>query len=139
MGEPRITSRTVVRYILLQIPALGAVVLGLLLVGRWLPVPRWLFWCIVVGWVVKDTVLFFFTWQAYDWGRVDDSVGLVGARGTVSEDLDPRGMVLVRGELWQAVGEDGAGVVPSGTAVTVAEVRGMIAVVRPCDEADDGP
>jgi membrane-bound serine protease (ClpP class) len=55
---------------------------------------------------------------------------VVGARGVVTEALDPEGQVRVRGETWTAVARD---VLPIavGTAVTVVAVRGLTLEVVP--------
>jgi len=54
---------------------------------------------------------------------------LVGAVGKVVEDLDPEGMVRVRGELWKATAA-GSDVIRVGERVRVVEVRGLTLVVE---------
>ena len=59
---------------------------------------------------------------------------LVGERGVAEEDLNPRGYVRVRGELWHAeLIESGAAKIPEGRGVLVREVRDLTLLVVPDD------
>jgi membrane-bound serine protease (ClpP class) len=53
---------------------------------------------------------------------------LVGAVGVATSECRPRGRVRVRGELWQAVCDDGA---DPGDPVVVEVVSGLTLQVRP--------
>ncbi|MHB0877905.1 MAG: NfeD family protein [Anaerolineae bacterium] len=53
---------------------------------------------------------------------------LVGAIGEVRQELAPRGMVLVRGELWSAVSRSGS--IGVGSRVRVSGVRGLLLEVE---------
>ncbi len=55
---------------------------------------------------------------------------LVGMVGKVVEELDPEGVIKVRGELWKAVSRNGSRV-PVGEEVRVVEVRGLTLIVEP--------
>ncbi len=55
--------------------------------------------------------------------------GLVGERGEARTDLAPSGKVLVHGEYWDAVSDDGSAV-PTGAAVEVVDVEGRRLRVR---------
>lgn len=61
---------------------------------------------------------------------------LVGAVGKVVEELDPEGVIKVRGELWKAVSRDG-GRIPVGERVKVVEVRGLTLIVEKTEERRD--
>ena len=61
---------------------------------------------------------------------------LLGATGTVTEELAPAGMVHVLGELWQA---RSSSVLPVGSRVRVAAVRGLVLEVEAADEAPIRP
>jgi membrane-bound serine protease (ClpP class) len=56
------------------------------------------------------------------------SEGMVGERGEVIEDCRPRGRVKLRGEIWDAESEPGAG---AGETVRVVAVRGLTLEVEP--------
>jgi membrane-bound serine protease (ClpP class) len=56
--------------------------------------------------------------------------GMIGQTGRVTKDIDPEGMVLIWGERWQAVSENGQPI-RSGETVEVARMAGMRLTVRP--------
>ena len=49
---------------------------------------------------------------------------MIGLRGTVVEDLDPEGLILIEGELWKARARSKA--IKKGSKVRVVGVRGII-------------
>ncbi|MGH7278079.1 MAG: NfeD family protein [Candidatus Rokuibacteriota bacterium] len=49
--------------------------------------------------------------------------GLIGQIGVAREPLEPSGQVMVQGELWRAVAEEG--MVPQGTPVRIVDVQGL--------------
>lgn len=55
---------------------------------------------------------------------------LVGRLAVVRSDLNPRGSILVRGEIWTAVLEQG-GTLKAGELVEILAVQGLTVVVRP--------
>jgi membrane protein implicated in regulation of membrane protease activity len=58
--------------------------------------------------------------------------GLIGAAAEVIEACDPRGRVRLRGEIWHARCDEGAGV---GDRVTVTGVDGLTLEVAEAEEA----
>jgi membrane-bound serine protease (ClpP class) len=56
--------------------------------------------------------------------------GLIGQTARVTQDLDPRGTVLVLGERWNAEAIDGAPI-PVGSEVEIVEARNLRLRVRP--------
>jgi membrane-bound serine protease (ClpP class) len=59
---------------------------------------------------------------------------LVGATGTVVDELAPRGRVRVEHENWTA--ESSAGSIPAGAPIRVDEVKGLLLVVSPAAEQE---
>ena len=57
---------------------------------------------------------------------------LIGAKGTATTDLNPKGSVRVGGEFWQAISKEEA--IPNGTAVEVVAMDGMFLVVKPAEQ-----
>lgn len=53
--------------------------------------------------------------------------GMVGQVGIVQRALDPEGQVMIEGELWRAIAQDGP--VPAGEAVRVASMDGLTLTV----------
>lgn len=131
MNKKKWSSRILLRYWLLQLPALALLVLILVYAQRWVDLPAWIFWGSLAIWVVKDAVLYPFVWRAYDWDRSKDSNSMVGAKGIAKELLAPSGYVQVRGELWQAELAEGVQSVEEGELVLVQEVRGLTLIVKP--------
>lgn len=58
--------------------------------------------------------------------------GMIGERGEVIAACDPHGQVRVRGEIWAALSEPGAGV---GESVRVTAVEGLTLRVEPIRES----
>jgi len=132
------SARVVVRYALLQVPALALLVVLLIAVQRWVDLPAWFRWGLVALWVAKDVILFPFVWRAYDWDRSGDASSMVGAQGITEEQLAPSGYIRVRGELWKAeVMGDGLPI-DRGEAVRVREIRGLTLLVQPDNEEAGG-
>jgi membrane protein implicated in regulation of membrane protease activity len=90
------------RYLLMNLPGLIGFGLVLILIGRWVFMPGWLFWVLFACWVAKDVVFFPFVWRSFE--PTDSVVGasLIGKGAVVKTRLDPGGYVEVRGELWMA-------------------------------------
>lgn len=131
MNRKKWSSHILLRYWLLQLPALALLVLILIYVQRWVDLPAWIFWGSLIIWVVKDAVLYPFVWRAYDWDRSKDSDAMVGAKGIAKERLAPSGYVQVRGELWKAELAEGFQSVEEGEPVIVREIRGLTLIVEP--------
>ena len=128
------STRVVIKYTLLQIPAVVLLILVLLLIKDWLGIPPWLVWSIVGFWIAKDVALFPLVWRSYDPDFPAHAHSLVGAIGVTQESLAPRGYVRVRGELWQAVVPTGTQI-PKGQRVWVRDVRGLMLIVEAEEQA----
>jgi len=125
------SARTLVKYILLQVPG-TLLVLVLLLVARQLfSLPSWAFWTLLLVWVVKDIALFPLVWKSYDASPGDLPDGMIGERGLVRDRLGPCGYILVRGELWRAELMEEAGSLEAGSEVLVIGRKGLTLLVRP--------
>ena len=118
------------RYLLIQVPGwvLAAVVLYALHV--WLNLPAWAVIGLLAADIVKDFLLYPFLRRAYETTEATGAEGLAGEIGVVQEPVDPRGYVLVRGELWQAKAASGDPAIPEGSRIRVESARGMTLVVR---------
>ena len=119
------------RYILLNIPGLVAVILILIIIQHWIALPVWLFLSIIAFWVVKDMVLFPFVWRAYDSRGSGRSRSMVGESGIARERLAPAGFVLVRGELWRAEIIDDGPPIEIGQPVKIVKMDGLTLFVEP--------
>lgn len=59
------------------------------------------------------------------------------AIGTVMDDLDPEGFIMIQGELWRAKSADG-GRIPKDTPVRVVERKHMLCLVIPMGKGTEG-
>ena len=125
-----------IRYILLNIPGLAAVVLILIIIQNWIAMSDWLFWSIISFWIVLDVVLFPLTWRAYDRGQPGRSRSMIGESGIARERLEPSGYVRVHGELWRAEIIDGNVPVEKGRFVEIVKMDGLTLFVEPLAKDD---
>lgn len=124
------TAKIVIRYFLIQVVSFIVFVLILFLIHYWVAYPFWVDTVLVIAWVVKDVLLFPFTWRAYDWEHNRPHSGLVGFIGDTREGLDPEGYIMVRGELWKACSMREGDVIETGTPVIVRDIKGLTLIVE---------
>jgi membrane protein implicated in regulation of membrane protease activity len=130
--KPRKIPRPVyLRYVLLNIPELAAVVLILIIIEHWAVLPIWLFWSIIGFWIVKDALLFPFVWRAYDWNRTESTGSMIGAQGVARERLAPSGYIRIHGELWRAERLGEGPPIEAGQIVRVEKMEGLTVFVIP--------
>ncbi len=114
---------------LFQVP--GWILAAVILLGLryWIGLPLW----IAIGafslWVIKDLVFYPLLRKAYESGAKTGADQLVGLRGVAREQLDPRGYVHVRGELWRAEIESSDKPISAGSPVRVVRANGMTLIV----------
>ncbi len=137
MNDRRWSARVVVRYAVLQVPAVVILVLVLTLVRQWVDIPAWFVWGLVYLWVVKDLILFPFVWRAYDTDRAGATNSMVGTRGIAKDRLALSGYIRVRGELWQAEVMGGSPPIDRGQRVRVRGISGLKLFVQPDDVGTD--
>ena len=130
MNATRWSSRVVIRYALLQIPALALLIVLLFLVKRWVDLPQWFIWGIILFWVAKDVILFPITWRAYDQDRPRGAYSMVGAPGIAEDRLAPSGYIRVHGELWQAEVMGDSLPIERGESVRIQGIRGLTLLVQ---------
>jgi membrane-bound serine protease (ClpP class) len=119
------------RYTLLNIPGLVAVILILIIIQHWVVLPVWLFWGIIGFWILKDVLLFPFVWRAYDGERPGRSRPMIADRGIVKEQLAPKGYVQIHGELWRAVKMGDGPPIGTGQSVKIVKMDGLTLFVEP--------
>jgi membrane protein implicated in regulation of membrane protease activity len=124
------------RYLLLNIPGLVAVILILIIIRHWVDLPAWLFWSIIGFWIIKDIVLFPVVWRSYDWERPGRSRSMIGERGVARDRLAPSGYVRVRGELWRAEKLGDGPAIEAGQPVKIIKMEGLTLFVKQQNAAD---
>jgi membrane protein implicated in regulation of membrane protease activity len=121
------SRQVLLRYALLQLPGLAALIVSLLLIRHWINIPTWAVWTFILLWVIKDLVLFPFVWRAYD-KRSPNAMS--GSRGIAVDRLSPSGYVRINGELWRASVTDGDSAIEKGAVITVRGMRGLTLIVQ---------
>lgn len=127
----RFNTKVVLRYVLLQLPALAVFSVIVIWLQIWLQFPQILIYLLITLWMVKDVVMFFFVWPAYDQsnrpaiGRIHDEMGI-----TV-EKLAPEGYIRIGSELWRARLLDDQSVLASEMKVRVIKHEGLTLIVVP--------
>jgi membrane-bound ClpP family serine protease len=124
------SSRIIVRYVLLQMPALVLLILMLALVQRWVSLPAWFTWGLISFWIAKDVALFPLTWRAYDRSHKGSADWMIGLQGIAKNRLAPSGFVHVRGELWQAEVAENSVPIEKGESVRIYGNRGLTLLVH---------
>ena len=130
MDRRACSSRIVVRYTLLQLPAIVLLILMLIFVQRWVSLPAWFIWGLIAFWIAKDVVLFPLTWHAYDRSHKGYANSMIGLQGIAENTLAPSGYIHVRGELWQAEVAQNSGPIEKGESVRIYGNRGLTLLVH---------
>lgn len=121
---------TALKYTLLQVPA--AFLVGLLLFFLYREGWLGLGWCLAImgGWLLKDALLYPFYRRALEGAAPEGVAALVGTTGTCLTPVGHSGLVLVRGEHWQACSATGD-IIPQRRRVQVVGYRGRQLMVEP--------
>lgn len=130
-----IPLRVYIRYGLLTIPETIVLILVLIVVRNWVPIPFWLGITLMVLWIVKEIILFPFVWRAYDNSRPEAFRAMIGQRGLTRERLAPAGYIRVQGELWKAENMLGQPPIEKSKWVRVEKIEGLKLFVVPEETA----
>jgi len=132
-----IPSRVYIKYGLLIIPGTVVLILVLIVVGNWVPIPFWLRVTLIFLWIAKEIILFPFIWRAYDHNRSEVSSPMIGKRGRTREQLAPAGYIQVQSELWKAEIMPGEPSIEKDKWVRIKKMEGLKLFVVP-EENEDG-
>ncbi len=130
------TQKALRKYILLEIPPLLLFAGFLWLLRLWTGLPLWAAGGLLVLWTIKDIILFFYTWPAYDAGT-GNRYSMVHQTGLTEERLNPEGYIRIRGERWRARPGPGLARIESGQRVRVLAEEGLTLLVEPEPSASD--
>jgi membrane protein implicated in regulation of membrane protease activity len=120
--KPKWSRHAVIKYTLLQFSELAVIIVLLILVRNLINYPLWVVWLAIPLLIVKDIIMFPFTWRAYDKANPNT---MIGEEGTVTDKLSPSGYVRIQGELWRAIVIDSSSVIEVGETVTVRNIDGL--------------
>ncbi len=121
--------RVILRYTLFQIPEIFLLMVVLYGLHRWFSVPGWILVTVLGVWIIKDIILFFFIWRAYEIPISGQDPRLEGVVGVAIEALNPQGYVEINGELWKAQSKNKE-FIPAQETVTVVDHKGLLLIVK---------
>ena len=124
--KDKVTKGLIIRYSLLQLPGILFLFVGLIFIQHWIVIPGMIFWGIVLVWVLKDVVLFFYTWKAYEWKKKDKMIGL---QGMAMEKIIESGYIIVNCEKWLAVNH-GDEPIEKGESVHIHDRKGLTLYIK---------
>lgn len=134
----RWNPRILLRYALLQLPAIGLLAAVLFALRHWFGL-TWGWLALIAGvWLIKDIVLYPLVWQAYDPAPRTHGNSLVGHTGVVVRELAPEGMVEIHGELWRARSGGEPARLGEGERVRVLTMEGLLLRVAPTEDHKKG-
>ncbi len=130
------SRRVLWRYIRFQIPVnLGLLVLWLASFGLEFLPTKWIGFTLLF-WLIKDALLYPFLWRSYDTHQQERPAPMQGQTGIVIRDLNPEGVIRVRGEYWNARVMDENDPIAREERVLVKDRRNLLLLVtRPQDHA----
>jgi membrane protein implicated in regulation of membrane protease activity len=131
----QLISRAARKYLILQLPGAGLFIIALILIRRWVDMPAWLFWGLIVMWVGKDVVLFPLVRKAYE--PQGGGNPMIGALGVVENKLSPSGFVRIGGELWKAHVPKGNMPINRGETIRVSAIEGLTLIVERAAERSE--
>jgi membrane-bound ClpP family serine protease len=112
-------------------------ILILIVVENWVPIPFWLRVTLIFLWIAKEIILFPFIWRAYDHNRSEVLSPMIGERGRTRARLAPAGYIQVQSELWKAEIMPGVPSIEKDKWVRIKKMEGLKLFVVP-EENEDG-
>lgn len=120
-------KETIRRYILFQIPELALTILILYFIKYFYDFPGWIIALVVLFSVLKDVLMFKYTWKSYVAHKREDYIGIKGKHCVARENFAKKGLVTLNGELWQAQVDTP---VKKGETLIIRDVKGLLLVVE---------
>jgi membrane-bound ClpP family serine protease len=120
--------RTIIRYLLFQIPEWILLAVVLWFLTRNTPLNFWPAVWFLAFWIVKDFAIYPYVRRAYENTAKTGSEALIGGKGIAHERIAPEGYIRIHGELWKArtTGEE----IARHAVVDVTDARGLLLFVK---------
>ena len=122
--------RTLILYVLLQIPSLAVLILILMVLRSYMDLSQYAFWGTVGLWILKDILLYPVVGRYYNPNYRKDRFSMIGLSGVAQEPLKPTGYVRVRGELWKAKILDQNTYINAGEPIIIRGIDGLTLLVE---------
>ncbi|MGQ0752690.1 MAG: NfeD family protein [Betaproteobacteria bacterium] len=131
----RMWSRAVLlKYWSMQLPAIVITLVIAAAIAQHFDWPHWVVAAAVAAWVVKDGLLYFLVWRAYDPDYpIPFPYRMEGATGVAVDRIEGTGTVRVWGEFWRAELPPHGRHIAVGQKVRVTARRGLTLVVEAVD------
>ena len=123
--------RTLIRYMLLQLPGFALLILILGLLRSFIDLPGYVAWGIIGFWIVKDILLYPVVGRFYNPNYSKYNFSMIGLTGIAQEPLNPKGYIRVKGELWKAKVLDKEVKVNAGESIIIRGIDGLTLLVEP--------
>jgi membrane protein implicated in regulation of membrane protease activity len=120
-------KETIRRYVLFQIPELTLTIFVLYFIKYFYNYPSWIIWLVVFLSILKDVLMFKFTWKAYAVYKKEDHAGVKGKFCVAKEDIVKKGLVSLNGELWKAQVNNP---VKKGESLIIRDVKGLLLIAE---------
>jgi len=117
--------QTIRRYILFQIPELILVILILFILQYFFEFPSWIIIAVVILSIIKDIVMFRFTWKSYVVHKKEDYARVKGKKCIAQQDFEKKGLVKLNGELWRVEVKKP---VKKGESLVVTDIKGLLLI-----------
>ena len=114
---------TIKRYILFQIPELALTIVILYIIKYFYEYPYWILWLIVAFSILKDVILFNYTWKSYIVHPKEDYARVKGKLCTARGNFNKCGQVVLNGEIWKVRVDTP---VKKGDTLRISDVKGLV-------------
>lgn len=120
--------RTLIKYLLIQLPQWFGLALFLWFLTDQSAVPRWAGTGFLAFWVLKDFAMYPLVRRAYENDAKNGIEALVDGKGMTHEPIAPEGYIKIQGELWKARAEGQS--IPKDRIVRVTGANAMTLIVE---------
>ncbi len=132
-----ISFRTIIRYILFQLPELLLIFIAMQYLQYSFSITDFVKWTVILLWIIKDALLFPFLWIYYCNDEKGTVHTMIGKEGITNEPLDPAGYIHIGGELWKAETAENYPFINKGEKVIVVGRTGLKLIVVQADRSSE--
>ena len=123
---------TILRYIKFQLIELSVLVFAIYSIWYFINLPNWLVFAIIALDIIKDIILYFFTWRSYIVPDSNDASLMAGKTCTAAYNFQHTGKVLYNGEIWKAQLTH-SGKIKKGDRLKILQIKGLLLIVEAAD------
>lgn len=124
---------TIRRYILFQTPELLLTIFILYLIKYFYDYPSWIIWMVVFLSIIKDVIMYKFTWRSYVVHKKEDYAGVKGRYCIAQSDFSKKGPVILNGEIWRVEVNHP---VKKGDRLIIKDMKGLLLIAEKINYLD---